>query len=194
MIDNLITSFLVTLSQSRTTNSSLVEERSPSLFGKSKTNDSLKTGLRLLFLMCVFFFAILWPSCIRYILTYGSECQVWVKLSKTVYFTWEPCQVHPGKIPRLQHHHGHPPGAWLVAEREKDLPQGLAVQLGTNNFVVNRGNALWKPEFKLWVGISFFVSGVKHYLFGFVHRTAAKSELNSLQLGKVSKTPRGGGA
>ena len=59
MIDNLMTSFLVTLSQSRTTNSSLVEERSPSLFGKSKTNDSLKTGLRLLFLMCVFFFAIL---------------------------------------------------------------------------------------------------------------------------------------
>ena len=66
------TSFFVTLSQSNTTNSNWENDSPPPPVGRSKTKDSLKTGLRLLFFMWVFFLAILMLLCSRYILTYGS--------------------------------------------------------------------------------------------------------------------------
>lgn len=60
-----ITSFLVTRSQSRTRNSRLILSSEVALAGKSKTNDSLKTGFSVRFLTCVFFLATRCPLCTR---------------------------------------------------------------------------------------------------------------------------------
>ena len=62
---SLLTSFLVTLSQSRRANSSWMSARPLSVLGKSNTKDSLKTGLRVLFLTWVFFLEILCSLCRR---------------------------------------------------------------------------------------------------------------------------------
>ena len=60
-----LTSFFVTLSQSRRANSSWMSASPLSDLGKSNTNDSLKTGLSVLFLTWVFFLEMRWSLCSR---------------------------------------------------------------------------------------------------------------------------------
>ena len=57
----ILTSFLVTRSQSRSMNSSEIFFSPSSIWGNSNTNDSLNTGFKVRFFTCVFFLAIRWP-------------------------------------------------------------------------------------------------------------------------------------
>ena len=67
-----------------------------------------------------------------------------------VLLTWQPWQVHPRKIPRLQDHTGHPTCPWLMTERDQQLSQAsltsqLAIVLIISTGLVFLTN-LWSPR------------------------------------------------